>query len=208
MIEASILGSVGPFILLVGGLIFVHELGHFLVAKWFNVKVEKFSLGFGPAIVSRRVGETEYVIAWLPLGGFVKMLGEFPGDEELPPEDRERTFNGQPAWRRIAISLAGPAMNIVVPVVLVAGIYMSGMPEETNLVGSVAPGSPAETAGLRSGDRILSVDGSDITRWVELVSNLMTREESPLQLLVDGAYLHKFFRNQHSAPGKAYEVFA
>ena len=83
---AGFVDVAAPFLMLLGGLIFVHELGHFLVAKWFHVKVEEFSIGFGPAIVRRRLGETEYRIAWLPLGGYCKMLGELPG-EELPPED-------------------------------------------------------------------------------------------------------------------------
>ena len=114
---AGIADVLGPFLLLLGGLIFFHELGHFLVAKWFKVKVEQFSIGFGPAIVRRQFGETEYRIAWLPLGGYCKMLGELPG-EELPTEDLHRTLESQSVPRRIAIYLAGPAMNLLLPVVL------------------------------------------------------------------------------------------
>ena len=113
--------------LLLGVLIVIHELGHFAVAKWLGVKVEKFSVGFGPSLFSRKVGETEYVLAALPLGGFVKMLGELPG-EELPLEDASRAFNVRPVWQRIAIALAGPAMNMILPVFLIAAILMSGVP--------------------------------------------------------------------------------
>src|SRR5262249_8062950 len=131
-----------PFLLLLGGLIFIHELGHFAVAKWLGVKVEKFSIGFGPSLFSRRVGETEYVIAALPLGGFVKMLGEIPG-EELAPEEMSRAFNARPVWQRIAIALAGPVMNLLLPVFLIAAILMSGVPTPTSRIGSVDPGPAA-----------------------------------------------------------------
>ena len=117
---------IGPFLLLLGVLVFIHELGHFIVAKLFGVKVECFSLGFGRAIFRHTVGETEYRIGWLPLGGYVKMLGELPG-ETLPESERHRSFSGQTVGRRISIALAGPLMNLVLPVVVVAGMAMSGL---------------------------------------------------------------------------------
>ena len=108
----SIFGTyLGAFLLLLGILVFIHELGHFLVAKLCGVKVERFSLGFGAALLRRTVGETEYRISWLPLGGYVKMLGEVPG-EELAPEEVHRSFNGQSVGRRIAIALAGPGIPL------------------------------------------------------------------------------------------------
>ena len=160
-----------PFILLLGGLIFFHELGHFSVAKWLGVKVERFSIGFGPSIVRKRIGETEYQIAWLPLGGYVKMLGEIPG-EELPEAERHRSFNTQAVWKRVAIASAGPAMNFLLPVVLLAGVYMVGMPTATSHVGSVVLDSAAERAGVRGGDRVLAVDGEPVARWGELLDAL------------------------------------
>ena len=101
----GIFDVVVPFVLLLGVLVFIHELGHFAVAKWLGVKVEKFSIGFGPSLFTRTVGETEYVLAALPLGGFVKMLGEIPG-ETLAPDELARAFNHRPVWQRIAIALA------------------------------------------------------------------------------------------------------
>ena len=156
-----------PFVLLLGVLIFIHELGHFAVAKWLGVKVEKFSIGFGPSLFARKIGETEYVVAALPLGGFVKMLGEVPG-EELPADEVGRAFNMRPVWQRISIALAGPVMNLLLPIVLIAAILMSGVPTITSRIGGVLPGSSAERADLREGDRIVVVDGEPIWRWQDL----------------------------------------
>src|SRR3954465_4252888 len=104
-------------IVLLGALVFFHELGHFLVAKAFNVKVLKFSLGFGPRVWGFKRGETEYQLAALPLGGFVKMAGEIP-NEEVAPEDRGRSFMDQAPHRRAMIALAGPAVNLLLPVLV------------------------------------------------------------------------------------------
>ncbi len=177
-----------PFVLLLGVLIFIHELGHFTVAKWLGVKVEKFSIGFGPSLFTRTVGETEYVVAALPLGGFVKMLGEIPG-EPLAPEDVGRAFNHRPVWQRIAIALAGPVMNLILPVFLIAAILMAGVPTITSRVGGVLPGSAAERAGFREGDRVVGVGGESIWRWEELEMRLRASGEPAVALEVerDGA---------------------
>jgi regulator of sigma E protease len=173
-----------PFVLLLGVLIFIHELGHFAVAKWLGVKVEKFSIGFGPSLFARKIGETEYVVAALPLGGFVKMLGEVPG-EELSAEDAGRAFNLRPVWQRIAIALAGPVMNLILPVFLVAAILMSGVPTITSRIGGVLPGSPAERAGLREGDRVVAANGAPIWKWQELDDALRAPGSAPLALEVE-----------------------
>ncbi len=146
------------FILLVGGLIFVHELGHFVVAKLLGVKVVRFSIGFGPRLFGFRRGETEYRIALLPLGGYVKMAGDDPS-EEPAPEDRGRGFLEQPPWKRLVIALAGPAMNLAFPVAVYfgMGLAQNGEPAPGPVVGTVTPGSPAAAAGLRPGDRVLAV---------------------------------------------------
>ncbi len=154
----DVLLKTGSFVLLVGGLIFVHELGHFVVAKLLGVKVLRFSIGFGPRLLGFRRGETEYLIALLPLGGYVKMAGEDPSEAPVP-EDRGRGFLEQPPWRRLVIAVAGPAFNLLFPVVLYFGLGLAqnGQPTPGPVVGTVAPGSPAAAAGLRPGDRIVSV---------------------------------------------------
>jgi regulator of sigma E protease len=182
----TIMEYLGPFLLLLVILVVVHELGHFAVAKWFRVKVERFSVGFGPPIFRRKIGETEYVLSWLPLGGYVKMMGESP-DEEVAAEDIARSFNGQSPARRIAIALAGPAMNLLLSVLVIAGLYMSGWPTVTSRIGSVLPDSPAETAGLLPDDRIVGIDGQDIWRWQELTDAVRGSDGRTLTMTVERA---------------------
>jgi regulator of sigma E protease len=177
---------VWAFVLLLGVLVFIHELGHFLVAKFCGVKVERFSLGFGGAILRRTVGETEYRISWLPLGGYVKMLGEVPGDE--PSEDEvHRSFSGQPVPRRISIALAGPLMNLILPIFVVAGMVMSGVPTPTSLIGGIQPGSPAAEAGLLRGDRVVAIEGEPIWRWEDLSRAIQGSEGDTIRLTVERA---------------------
>ncbi len=151
-------------VLLLGVLIFVHELGHYLVAKLLRVKVLRFSIGFGPPVFSFRRGETEYRVAWIPLGGYVKMAGDDP-HAEVAPEDRGRGFLEQPPWKRLLIAVAGPTMNLLLPFVLFLGLVWAALGERTvgATVGTVLPGSPAARAGLAAGDRIASVTGPDGT---------------------------------------------
>src|SRR5919197_2792955 len=154
----------GSIVLLLGGLIFVHELGHFIAAKALGVKVLRFSIGFGPRLFGIVRGEREYRIAALPLGGYVKMAGDDPS-EPLAAQDRGRGFLEQRPWRRFVIAAAGPAMNLVLPAVLylAIGLAQNGKPVPGPRVGALSPGSPAAEAGLAPGDRILAVtlpDGS------------------------------------------------
>lgn len=154
----NFLFSVGAVVVLLGGLIFVHELGHFLVAKALGVKVVRFSIGFGPKLAGFTRGETEYRLSALPLGGYVKMAGEDP-TQEVAPEDRGRGFLEQAPWRRLAIAFAGPGMNLVFPILLYVaiGLAQNGELVAGPAVGSVAPGTPAAAAGLQPGDRIRTV---------------------------------------------------
>jgi regulator of sigma E protease len=158
----DLLLKAGSIVLLLGGLIFVHELGHFLVAKALGVKVLRFSIGFGPRLFGVQRGETEYRLSLLPLGGYVKMAGDDPS-EKLAPEDRGRGFLEQAPWRRLAIAIAGPTANLAFPAVIyfVLGAAEIGKLIPGPFIGTVAPGSPAAVAGLRPGDRILAVASGD-----------------------------------------------
>jgi regulator of sigma E protease len=155
---SDLLLKIASIVLLLGGLIFVHELGHFVAAKLLSVKVVRFSIGFGPRLLGFTRGETDYRIAAIPLGGYVKMAGDDP-NEELAPADRGRGFLEQSPWRRFLIAVAGPAMNLVFPVVIyfAIGIAQNGKLVPGARVGALSPGSPAAEAGLQPGDRILSV---------------------------------------------------
>ncbi|NOX20713.1 MAG: RIP metalloprotease RseP [Nitrospirae bacterium] len=163
-------------LILLGILIFVHELGHFLVAKLSGVKVLKFSLGFGPKIIGKRIGETEYLISALPLGGYVKMLGEEP-EEELPPEEADRAFNRQSVFKRALIVFAGPLFNILLTFFIFATMLGVGLPINIPVIkhlkpviDAVEPGYPAEKAGLKPGDIIKEINGRPIDTWFDMVS--------------------------------------
>src|SRR5574342_431948 len=159
---ADLLLKIASTVLLLGGLIFVHELGHFVTAKLLGVKVLKFSIGFGPKLLGIRRGETEYLLSLLPLGGYVKMAGDDPS-QPPDPADRGRGFLEQTPSRRFAIAAAGPAANLLFPVLiyLALGLAQNGSLAPGPTVGSVSPSSPAEAAGLRPGDRILAVRTPD-----------------------------------------------
>jgi len=165
---STVLYYIIPFIVVLGVLIFFHEFGHFLIAKLCNVKVLKFSLGFGPKVIGKKMGETEYVISAFPLGGFVKMLGE-ENDEQIIPEEAHRTFSKQPVLTRIAIAAAGPMFNFLLAFILFSGIFLiSGYPIMIAEVGQVRPGSPADKSGILKGDIIEYIDGKKINKWDDI----------------------------------------
>jgi len=141
-----------------GFVIFIHELGHFVLAKWNGVKVEKFSIGFGPTLMGFQRGETEYVIAAVPLGGFVKMLGEEPADEASKSTD-PRAYSNKSVGARMAIISAGVIMNVILGLGCFVYAYGQGMVEMPAKVGGVEPASPAYDAGMRPGDEIVAIDG-------------------------------------------------
>lgn len=155
------------FVLFVSILIFIHESGHFAFAKLFGVKVLTFSIGFGPKVLKVRGKETEYCVALLPFGGFVKMLEEGKAEQSVLPEERSRTFESQPPWKRAIIILAGPAMNLVFPIALYTSVYLEDREFLPPTVGAVFPGKPAE-GKLFPGDTILSVDGEAVTSFPDV----------------------------------------
>ena len=178
------MASIGFFALLLGVLVTVHELGHFLVAKACGVKVLKFSFGFGPKLLGFTKGETEYQIALLPLGGYVKMAGDVPG-EELAPEEAHRGFLAQPPLKRMAIVLAGPLFNLVFPVLIYFFVFLGPHEANSTRLGRVAPGTPAAAAGLRSGDHIISVDGDKVRTFDEMAEAFVGRFDRPVSLIVE-----------------------
>lgn len=163
MLTTSIISA----IIVLGILVFVHELGHFIMAKRLGIGVITFSLGFGPKLLGRRIGETQYQIAAVPLGGFVKLIGENP-EEEVKEEDRARSFSAAPIWKRSLIVAAGPFFNFLLAIALFSTINLFGVPSLPAKIGELSPGLPAEEAGLKKGDAVLSIDGEKVSKWDDL----------------------------------------
>ena len=179
------------FAFVLGVLVFVHELGHFVAAKRVGIKVLKFQLGFNPTIVSFRRGDTVYGIGALPLGGYVKMAGENPDE---PRSGRSDEFLSKSKWERFQVLIMGPAMNLLLAVVLLAVVLYRGaevpaFDDQPPVVGAVTTGSPAETADIRPGDLITSVADREVTTWEQLFIGVGTRtnREIPIGLIRDGA---------------------
>ncbi len=172
------------FVVVLGVLIFVHEFGHFLLAKLMGVGVEKFSLGFGPRIVGRKIGMTDYMISAIPLGGYVKMVGESPGNEvdySLLP----LSFSHKSLFKRSLIVLAGPVFNLLLAVLIFFVFFLvSGLPILQPEVGEVQEGMPAHEAGICPGDRIVSIDANPVTRWEEMADLINQSSGRPLSIEV------------------------
>ncbi len=175
--------SIISAIIVLGILIFVHELGHFIFAKMFKVGVEKFSLGFGPKLIGKKVGETEYLISAFPLGGYVKMVGE-GGEDELPEEENYRSFNGKPAWQRILIIAAGPLFNLIFAYIVYISVFMIGVPITTAKIGEVVKEKPAAAAGLKTGDIVLSINKEPVSKWADLSRLIVESGGKPLDMEV------------------------
>ncbi|MBI2902540.1 MAG: RIP metalloprotease RseP [Candidatus Methylomirabilis oxyfera] len=169
-------------VVVLGVLIFVHELGHFLVAKRAGVSVLKFSLGFGPKIAGFTRGGTEYLLSAIPLGGYVKMLGEDPKEEVV---DREGSFSAKPIGWRSLIILAGPGSNFLLAVAIFWVVFMVGVPTLATKVGEVMDGFPAREAGVLRGDRIVAIDGQPIEKWEELAKQIHQSPGRPVRLTVE-----------------------
>jgi len=174
------------FFFVLGVLIFVHELGHYMMAKRLGVRVLTFSLGFGPKLLKFRRGDTEYCISAIPLGGYVKMAGENPDD---PRSGRPDEFLSKTKWERFQILIMGPAMNIALAVVVMAAVLMQGAEvplyqDQPPVVGAVTPGSPAEAVGIRDGDRILTVAGEATDTWGDFFLAIGTRANRDVAITV------------------------
>jgi len=169
---------------LLGGLIFFHELGHFLVAKAFRVKVLRFSIGFGPKLVGFTWGETEYRVAILPLGGYVKMAGDDP-TTPVEPADAGRGFLEQSPWKRMAIAFAGPAFNLIFPLMAYFAVFSLQTEAIAPQVGQVVAGMPAEKAGLLPGDRIVAIDGEPVYAFQDLRRFVDPAAGRPLEMAIE-----------------------
>jgi regulator of sigma E protease len=164
----DLLQKLVSFVVVLGVLVIIHELGHFVVARWCGVKVLRFSVGFGPVVWSRRSGRdrTEWAVSAVPLGGYVKMVDEREGG--VAAADLPRAFNRQSVWKRIAIVAAGPVANLLLAVLLFAGTYVAGIPGQRAILAVPAAGTPAAAAGVRDGDLVVAVDGDPVRSWADL----------------------------------------
>jgi regulator of sigma E protease len=179
------MNSVLLFIVVLGVLIFFHELGHFLVARLFGVGVERFSLGFGPRLFGKTVGRTDYRLSLVPLGGYVKMVGDEPGSP-LPEEDVPYSFTEKSVGKRSLIVAAGPLFNILLAILIFIGIfYFVGLPSLLPVVRSVENNSPARQAGLQYGDLVRSIDGQPIESWRDIHSTVGQSKGKPLNMVVE-----------------------
>lgn len=182
-------------LVLIGVMILVHELGHFWAARLFDVHVEVFSFGFGPRLFGFRRGETDFRFSAILFGGYVKMLGEQPGDEAALRDPR--SFQAKPRWQRLIIAAAGPLMNVLLSIALLSGLYMYQYPkplsaEKPAVVGYVAPGSPAAKAGIQEGDRILQIADRVAPSWEDVLMTEAANANRPITVAVErnGQRLH------------------
>ncbi|MDF1535543.1 MAG: RIP metalloprotease RseP [bacterium] len=177
------------FIVVLGILVTVHELGHFIVAKLQGIGVDRFSIGFPPKMFGFTRGETEYCVSWIPLGGYVKLRGEDP-DEEADPDD-PALYSTRPPHQRGAVILAGPIMNLVLAFIVMPMVFMVGMSvpaylDDVPVAGWVEPGSPADRAGFIVGEKIVSVGGTEVADWEDVFEIMAAGSTGPQNVLVEG----------------------
>ncbi len=177
------LSAVVPFIILLGLLIFVHELGHFLVAKFWGVRVEIFSMGFGKKILKYKKGDTTYCLSLIPLGGYVKMFGDELG-AQISDEEKSVSFTHKPVWQRISVVLAGPLMNYFFAILVFFIVALIGEQMKAPVAGDVSTQSAAYQMGFRSGDRIVKAGGQNIQTWDQFVSMMTQNHDQTLQVEV------------------------
>src|SRR5918992_4286615 len=187
----TVLTSIFAFIGILGAAVVIHEFGHFLVAKLFKIRVETFSVGFGPRLFGKKWGPTDYRLSLIPLGGYVKLGGdesnapiEGAGAADIPPEEQ---FNLRPRWQRILVALAGPVMNILTALAIpFAGALMYGVPESPAPIVSYAPANgSAQKAGMQPGDRIVSFNGTEDPEWDTIRADALLSPGQPLPVVVE-----------------------
>lgn len=179
--------SVFWLLVLIGVMILIHELGHFWAARYFDVRVDAFSFGFGPRLFGFRKGETDYRFSLILFGGYVKMAGEQPGDENA---NDPRGFLGKPRWQRLIIAFAGPFMNVVLAVALLTGLYMVKYQKILDadngaVIGSVAPDTPAAKAGIQDGDKIVGLEGHRDPTWEDIILKEVESASRPIHLTIE-----------------------
>jgi regulator of sigma E protease len=190
-----VLENIWWLLVLIGVMILIHELGHYWAARFFDVRVETFSFGFGPRLFGFRKGETDFRFSAILFGGYVKMAGEQPGEEY---GDDPRAFLAKPRWQRLIIAFAGPFMNIILAVGLLTGLYMFKYPKVADqdgpaIIGHIAAGSPAEQAGIREGDRIAQVEDIQNPTWEDVFMKELASAMRPLPIFIerDGKQIRK-----------------
>ena len=179
------------FLCTIGPLVLIHELGHYLVARWLGVGAETFSIGFGHEIAgwTDKRG-TRWKVGWLPLGGYVKFVGDenevsMPSSAELSPEDRKRSFHLRPVWQRFLIVLAGPASNFLLAIAIFAALFAAlGMPSTANVVSTIVEASPADQAGIETGDRITAVAGRRTESFEDIQRAVSLRPDEAVKITV------------------------
>src|SRR6201997_2185350 len=183
------------FVIVIGFMVLIHEFGHYAVAKLLGVRVEQFAIGFGKRLFGFRKGDTDYRINAIPLGGYVKMSGENPMDERTGDP---REFLSHPRWHRFIIAIAGPAMNIVLAIGLLTGVYMVHYEtpvflDKPAVISWIKQDSPAAKAGLQAGDRIIRIDGVENPTWEQVYLKVMLSPNQPLDVTVlrDGKDVEK-----------------
>lgn len=181
------------FILLIGPLIFIHELGHLLAAKLVDVKVGRFSIGFGPALLRVRLGETEYCLAPIPLGGYVTLLGQNPY-EEIPEQEKDRALTNKPLWARYFVLAAGPLANLVLPLLVYFFFFLTHADQPPPVIGTVLDGSAAAMAGLEPGDEVIEIDGDHVRSWKEMQTKIAESPDIELRFEIehDGERVERF----------------
>jgi regulator of sigma E protease len=187
----SVVTGIFAFILILGAAVVLHEFGHFIVAKLFKIRVEIFSVGFGPRLFGKKWGQTDYRVSAIPLGGYVKLGGdesnaplEGAGATDIPPEEM---FNLRPRWQRILVALAGPVMNVLTALSIpLAGAMVYGVPAvPAPVVSSISSGGAAEAAGLQRGDKIVSFNGIENPKWDTIRGDALLSPDQPLPVIVE-----------------------